>query len=80
MKHMWRGTESQWQGQDVQRCAYCGTERTRDTSTKSLFLYRRGRTTHTNNGPMRKPMSDEWTAFKAGIYPACPDLVLGSKP
>lgn len=82
MRHMWRGTESQWQGQDVQRCAHCDTERTRDVSTKSLYLYRRGRATSTNRNRLAKPLGDAWQAFIAGVYPACagPDIATEVEP
>lgn len=66
-RHKWGPTESMWNGQDVERCAHCDTERTRDTSTASLYLFRRGKAIQ----PNRKPMPEEWAAYKAGVIPKC---------
>lgn len=66
-RHKWHGTESQWNGQDVQRCAHCGTERTRDTSTASLYFFRRGRAL----APRGRPMKEDWEAFISGVIPKC---------
>ena len=70
-RHKWVKTESQWNGQEVQRCGTCETERTRDPETKSLFLYRRGKSVRTGRGPIKRPMADDWRAFIAGVYPEC---------
>lgn len=67
-RHKWSPAESQWDGQAVERCAHCSTERTRDTATRSLYLYRRGRAI----SPRRKPLGDDWAAFIAGVIPKCP--------
>lgn len=66
-RHIWQATESQWNGQDVQRCVHCETERTRDTGTKSLFLFRRGRAIP----PNKKPMPETWQGYIAGVTPKC---------
>jgi len=78
-RHAWDECASQWNGQDVQRCRHCMTERTRDTATASLWLFRRGKATRTNNGPM-KPLTDDWRAFKAGVTPECIIREGGVKP
>lgn len=67
-RHQWRGTGSVWNGQPVERCAQCGTERTRDPATRSQWLYQRGRAVP----PNRKPMPETWTGYVAGVFPKCP--------
>lgn len=66
-RHKWTGTESQWNGQEVQRCAHCGTERTRDHLTRTIYLYRRGRAIP----PNKKPMPEGWQGYVAGVTPKC---------
>jgi hypothetical protein len=66
-KHRWEDTLSLWQGQAVERCMHCRTERTRDDSTRRLYLYRRGSAVR----PNRKPLGEEWEAFKSGVVPRC---------
>lgn len=69
-RHTWKYTDSMWNGQAVHRCAHCGTERTRDPSTRTLWLYRGGRAVPPNG----KPMPETWTGYIAGRMPKCPGL------
>ncbi len=69
-RHQWGKTESQAHGEPVERCLRCKTERVRDTSTKSLFLFRRGHA-KTPNG---KLLGEEWSGFKAGVMPVCVEV------
>lgn len=66
-RHKWEQTESMCDGQPVERCAHCSTERMRDASTRSLYLFRRGRATQ----PSKTPMPDTWMAYVAGVIPKC---------
>lgn len=67
-RHMWRGTDSQRGFSTVDRCAHCSTERVRDESTRTLFLFRLGRAIT----PNRRPLDERWVGFMAGVIPKCP--------
>lgn len=67
LRHRWEHTESMFGGLPVQRCACCYTERVRDASTKTLYLFRGGYAI----GPRDRPLSADWRAFKAGVVPSC---------
>lgn len=67
-RHSWQVTESQRGFSRVQRCAHCKTERVRDESTKSLYEYRGGLARQPNRRPLP---ADQWSAFIAGVIPAC---------
>ncbi|HZI08137.1 MAG TPA: hypothetical protein VEZ71_29225 [Archangium sp.] len=66
-RHRWEETLSQANGNPVERCMHCRTERTPDPGTRSLFLYRRGSAIP----PSKKPLGEAWSAFKAGAVPKC---------
>lgn len=68
-RHKWFVTDLGHEDGNVERCQHCDTERTRDTSTRSLYLYRRGRAIQ----PSRKPMPETWAAYIAGVTPKCVD-------
>lgn len=66
-RHSWKRTESQRGFHGIERCAHCDTERVRDPSTKTLYLYRGGRATHQG-----KPLqADRWAGYIAGVIPRC---------
>lgn len=67
-RHMWRRTDSQVGFSTVDRCAHCATERVRDASTKTLYMYRMGRAVP----PSKKPLGEKWEGFVAGVIPKCP--------
>ncbi|AAK94362.1 hypothetical protein Mx8p27 [Myxococcus phage Mx8] len=69
-RHKWGTTESQALGEQVERCSRCQTERVRDTSTKSLFLFRRGHA----KPPNGRPLDEHWSAFKASVTPVCVEV------
>lgn len=71
-RHRWEETLSMSEGQPVQRCMNCRTERIPDAATKSLYLYRRGAAMP----PSGKPLGEEWSAFKAGVVPKCLSMEL----
>jgi hypothetical protein len=66
-RHKWYVTLGQHQGQNVERCERCATERTRDPGTRSLYLFRRGRAIP----PNKKPMPENWQGYAAGVNPKC---------
>lgn len=69
-RHSWKATGSTEEGQEIQQCSRCETERRRDPATKGLFFFRGGRAI----GPRRIPMHErgyKWHAFVAGVTPKC---------
>lgn len=66
-RHDWSEQTGISDSHTVYRCRKCKTERIPDSSTKSLYLYRRGNA-KTQNG---KPLGEAWAAFKAGVVPKC---------
>lgn len=65
MKHRWVSVPV---GPGGQRCIHCDAERMPDPGTRSLYVYRRGRAIQ----PNRKPLSESWIGFTAGVIPKCP--------
>lgn len=75
MRHKWEGRgvhEDGAESYDLEQCAHCETERRADTSTKSLFLYRRGRAIPPGHEP--RQMDERWAAYNAGVIPKCPGV------
>lgn len=68
-RHKWGKTESQENGEPVERCLRCQTERIRDVATKRLYAFRGGRATHRN-----KPLGEKWNFFVSGVTPKCVEV------
>ena len=66
-RHKWAKTEAMHDGESVDRCVRCKTERVRDSATSSLYFYRGGFAL----APRGRQLRPEWEAFVSGVIPKC---------
>lgn len=66
-RHKFTDTESQSEGEVIQRCSVCAVERIPCHGTKTLFRWRRGGAILKGG----KRMSDDWMDFVSGVIPRC---------
>ena len=57
-RHSWKRTDTQVGFSAVERCGHCNTERVRDSSAKTLYVYRGGQA-----AMGLKPVPDRWTGY-----------------